>query len=318
MKTSRFKVSLHPTQFREKPKDPKAIGKVSKELGGFPVEVTLDELATAIGRGQTYSVGTFTNGYRKIENLQQVQLVGLDIDKGNLSRDNITNRLTHCGVTPNLLGPTFSSTEQDKKWRVIICLSEALQDPLTYSQVTKYLIRVLGGDKATTDACRLFFGSNIEPEVLSYVLNDTLGLVERAKALASLLPSQSVEEVRDININPGNTDFGLGFNIARGDCFRWMFKNLPASERELAMMIDKDCLVAMSDPVTAYGSGYSTLWNVARKLAQCSAFSDAYIVLFLAEFINKYEDEWTDCQHLDRIDEIADNAIEFGRNTLRF
>lgn len=316
MRTSSFKLSLHPAQFEQKPEDPKVIGRISRELGRFPVEVTLDELSIAIGRGQTYCIGTFHNGSRKIENFVQAQIVGLDIDRGNLTSQDILNRLSHCGVTPNLIGETFSSKPGDLKWRVLIGLSEALEDPSTYSQVTKYLIRAVGGDKATSDPSRLFFGSQTKPEAITLEPNSTSQLVSRAQAFFKDNPLVSQPVVGDVEINPGSdTD---RFEASRVQCFNWMFQNLERGDRELVMLIDKDCMLAMSNPVEVYGSGYATLWNVSRKLAQCSAFSSEYIYLFISHWVEECFDEWVGCKHLDRVDEIVSNGVEFGRDTLRF
>jgi len=119
------------------------------------METTLTELASAIARGKTFTVGYF-NGKRREDNFISAQLIGIDLDNG----------LCSFHSKPHILYQTFSHTEAKPKYRAIWLLSEPVTELKQYrAYVAGFLKLYPLADKACSDAARLFYGTDKEVKV---------------------------------------------------------------------------------------------------------------------------------------------------------
>lgn len=138
---------------------------------GFdPYELTLDELAQVINMGMTISY-QFAGGVRNAENFLATDLLAVDIDDGmtlSEARDHPLV-LKYC----SLLYTTASHTPEAHRFRLIFILPRTITLASEIKAASRALANRLGGDKAATDAARMFHGSkDSEPLIFENSIDD--------------------------------------------------------------------------------------------------------------------------------------------------
>ena len=151
------------------------------------VEVTPEQLMTAIEQGRSFYPGALTSTSGKSWTSQQIiaadidNKIGVVDEKGDpvldKTRHQVTRRIDEpltpgkalaimgsFGITPYFMYHSFSSTENWPRYRICIVLDEALTDPNEVPRLTNRLIAQFNdvaphsADTVTSDNARLFFG----------------------------------------------------------------------------------------------------------------------------------------------------------------
>lgn len=106
----------------------------------------------------TWSGGKF-NGLRSNSNWMEQQSFGLDFDDGDVTPEEVIERLTQIGIYPQLWYSTFSDSPQKRKFRVVIFLDEPVKVKETHKFIFDTLFFLFPEvDKKCKDASRYFLG----------------------------------------------------------------------------------------------------------------------------------------------------------------
>ncbi|MGJ9420148.1 plasmid replication protein, CyRepA1 family [Massilia sp. CMS3.1] len=135
-------------------------------------DLTIEEIAHCIRLG--YPFCPQHEGRRNKANFIACSAIAVDIDWGMPLQDVLNHPFVkkYAGI----VYLTWSSTAEHNRSRVIFFCIDPITDASTMEQALTGGIRLLGGDGACKDACRMFYGNkNSEPIVLGNVLsNDAL------------------------------------------------------------------------------------------------------------------------------------------------
>ena len=121
-------------------------------------EVTLEELATYVGKkGHTF-MPAIMSGNRKIENFCNQQVFALDFD-GGMNVEKFMERAKEFEVEPAFLYETFSSTEEIPKFRAVFVNDCDLVKQVSAEIMTQLLMELFPeADRSCKDVSRMFFG----------------------------------------------------------------------------------------------------------------------------------------------------------------
>ena len=124
-----MKLMLDTTAYTEKPKGFE-IGSISKRIVNNPVDINVEELATALGNGKTIVPATFRkiggDIRRSIENWESQQVIALDFDEGLTLEEAYNNAFFRENAA--FMYTTFSHTEEHHKFRVVFVLDEPVYE----------------------------------------------------------------------------------------------------------------------------------------------------------------------------------------------
>ena len=95
------------------------------------VSVEADTFAEAVCAGQSWYCGTFSGPTITNEGIEGAQAIALDIDNDNpayplLTPTEALTRLYNIGITPTMVYPSFSHTEEKPKFRIVFFLNAAI------------------------------------------------------------------------------------------------------------------------------------------------------------------------------------------------
>lgn len=123
-------------------------------------EHTMLEIYKALENGQTI-VPSHLEGGISNENWKSQQLFFVDVDNKEkvLHKEDILKRCKDNNITPCYIYHTFSSTEENPRYRVIFCLDEPITSKTDQHKIITKLITLLDGDEACKDGSRIFFGA---------------------------------------------------------------------------------------------------------------------------------------------------------------
>lgn len=139
-----------------------SIAKKPDDLVNFPTKnvASIEELAGLIVE-HSYSLSTFTGGYRKKSNFIQAEAIGLDFDEGYT----LTEAVKDFADAAHIIAPTRShGVEKNGKiqdrFRVILFLSEPIRSPEVFEATWFALAEIFPKlDHACKDPSRFFFPS---------------------------------------------------------------------------------------------------------------------------------------------------------------
>ena len=120
-------------------------------------EGELSDLEAHVSAGGAFIGAAMSSGHRSSQAFAGSQLAVVDIDHG-LSIDNFLK--LPLAVHAAWVYTTCSHTEEENRFRVIFVLPEAITKPDVYKDLISALIFELGGDKACSDPCRLYYGNS--------------------------------------------------------------------------------------------------------------------------------------------------------------
>lgn len=119
----------------------------------------LEEFAKHIQQGHAWT--NPHKGYRDRKNFLEGRLIGVDIDKGALSKDDLM-KSTLIAKYGAIIHTTPSHTTENPRYRVVFVLSSPIKSRHKFETVVDSIItsfETITTDKACKDAQRLFYGS---------------------------------------------------------------------------------------------------------------------------------------------------------------
>jgi len=277
----KFKVNIHKTEFKQKP-DKYQAGTISEEISNV----------RAIGNGRTWTPATF-RGNREAENFVQQQIIVGDIDSGNPSKEEIISKLQQEGFHPNVVHNSFSSTEDNKKWRVIILLSEPLELGCEVKAVTKYLADVLNGDTSVADSARILYGTDKSCEVFSNEPNSVDYLLDKAEGFIKFTENKKRKPVK---YYPNDVKE-----------LKNRVNNLPAGDKEIFRLMCEDIKLWVADP-SIKGSGYETIFKSSVHISTVRWFPKWATIEFIKQEMQKNAEFGPHWRHYSRTDAIISRA----------
>jgi hypothetical protein len=185
----KHKLLLHPTLYKAKPNEKEIRRKktgINDSITKYAVEITAEELAIAITKGQTWIAG-YIEEKRCNDNWKSQSIFALDFDNseptidantGKPVKDPITkkilkkqvnkpinfeqvlNRLKEYGLGCTFAYYTFSHTNDWHKFRVVFQLSKPVADDKARDKVQLALLYIFPEADKCKDACRLWYGTN--------------------------------------------------------------------------------------------------------------------------------------------------------------
>lgn len=209
---------------------PKGATALWKEFNGKFQNCTLtaSELAQQIHSGHAYTSWHEPN-YRTSVNWQKSQFIAVDIDtedQRSTFKTVLSNTLVRAYGT--IIHTTPSHTPDKPRCRVIFFLDKPIDDPLGYSEATRFLGRFICGDRAAVDPSRGFFGSlncaleeiggRFPLDVLRHLYQRYVKTLPKEKPKPAMLPETREELYGKIDqalgrINPWGVDYNDWFSI---------------------------------------------------------------------------------------------------------
>jgi len=283
-------VCIHPETYTSKPKQ--FAGYISAQIASHATEVTVEQLASALGCGKSWTPSTFSNKKRTLETFKQMSIIAVDIDKWNIELEDIIQECVKFDIEPCIIHESFSSTVSQRKWRVIFQLSDMITDIDEAYHAIGVLAAIFKADPSCVEPARFLYGTTtnkihiIEPNAkclsLSWFVDkETLKIKSKKKAISG-----------DVRQEPRNRIF--------------------SSDLAILKLVISDCKKLIAEPPD---SRYQALWNSARKMAQLDHFSYNQIVESLINETNKFPDVWDDWDK--DIEKTIDNGIKWGVKHLR-
>ena len=140
--------------YKQKP-DRFDAGLICSRLATKETDVSLSELAEAIKKGKTWCPATYSDGIKKARNWVQQQVFCADIDNNNLSPEEILDK---CSILkPAIIHHSFSSTPENRKYRVIFVFDKATTEAPLALAILKCIQVTLQCDPCVRDLARLFY-----------------------------------------------------------------------------------------------------------------------------------------------------------------
>lgn len=291
----RHNICLDSETYKTKP-TPEQARYLTSRLAIQQCRISIRKLASELGKGKTWSPSTFryyapkNKPYRHIDAFEQMSLVALDLDDGNLEEAAIHAICDEHCFEPAILHESFSSTLKVRKWRVIFALDRQITTVGEAYHCIGALAQLFDADAACIEPARLLYGTT----------HDKIRYVDAAAEIdASLLLAMPVQKQQAKK--PGHI----------GTKHRGII-----TSRELAIvrLVAQDAREAIADPETI-GSRYMALWSSARKLAQLALFDSETVTQLLLKELDKHKAIWGDWDKVPV--EVIDNAIAWGGNRPR-
>ena len=155
-------------------------------------DYSLEQIVEYITNGHTFSTSKY-KARRKALDWQGQQCFGIDIDKltspGPTRAIAIINEVLD--VDPIITYNTFSSNNDNNKYRIIIAADEVVTEPKLALAVLRGLVDKLRADSACLDLARIFYGTT--PNKLIQSSNSTIS-VDKLRAFADDYESAKQEE----------------------------------------------------------------------------------------------------------------------------
>lgn len=119
--------------------------------------LTKNQIKKAVCQGCTFTPAVLTGTHDS--DWQRQQIFCLDMDDG-MPPENAAAILARHGIGVWFGYYSFSHTPELPKYRLMICMSEVVTNPMRASQIQEYLISLLPADKAAVNLGRIFYGTN--------------------------------------------------------------------------------------------------------------------------------------------------------------
>lgn len=189
--TRTFQVHIHPAISNKPP-----VWKPEFADNWEPKEWTLLQLQDHVSAGGAFIAASMSSARRSSAAFQTSSLVVVDVDHGLSISDFQAHPLaSQCAWVYT----TANHTETDNRYRAIFQLQESVQNADHYKAIVSLLIKAVGGDKACSDACRLYYGN----DQASHPLWQPKAFIDNA-----ILRDAQIEAAKkDLIFNPRSTDF---------------------------------------------------------------------------------------------------------------
>ena len=160
MKDKTYPITIDPTPLKEKP-EWSIRSHINKRLNKN-IDVTIDQLCNIVAppNSFTWSPGIF-NGTPSNDNWTCQSIFALDFDGGELSIEEVYNRLHSYEIKPQLWYETFSSSETLFKFRVVLFLDYPVTNPKIHKLISLGLLKLFPeADQSCKDQARYYFGGS--------------------------------------------------------------------------------------------------------------------------------------------------------------
>lgn len=144
--------------------------KLAYRNGFVPSEITIIELGDAIDHGMTFSY-QFSGNTRSAGNFLASDILAIDIDYGMTLNDASLHPIVqkYC----SMLYTTVNHSPDQHRFRLIFVLPRTITSARDLSAATRALAQRLGGDRAATDAARIFHGNkDCDPVIFPNSIDD--------------------------------------------------------------------------------------------------------------------------------------------------
>jgi len=160
MKDKTYPITIDPTPLKEKP-EWSIRSHINKRLNKN-IDVTIDQLCNIVAppNSFTWSPGIF-NGTPSNDNWTCQSIFALDFDGGELSIEEVYDRLHLYEIKPQLWYETFSSSETLIKFRVVLFLDYPVTNPKIHKLISLGLLKLFPeADQTCKDQARYYFGGS--------------------------------------------------------------------------------------------------------------------------------------------------------------
>ena len=138
--------------------------------GFLPYEISIIQLGEAIDHGMTFSY-QFNENTRSAGNFHATDILAIDVDYGMTIEDALAHPIVqkYC----SMLYTTVNHSVDQHRFRLIFVLPRTITNARELSAATRALAQRLGGDRAATDAARMFHGNNdCNPEIFENSIDE--------------------------------------------------------------------------------------------------------------------------------------------------
>lgn len=156
-----IKVSYDNQSYQSKPVDSEAAQisrRIGKNIAALKCQKDVYSFIRDIGtHGHTFSPATFTDGTRKADSFEQMQLLVLDFD-GKISYESVCERAEACNIPLMAAYDTFSSKEHDR-FRVIFLNDVPVTDNMAAKIYKGALMTIFPeADRTDSDISKMYYG----------------------------------------------------------------------------------------------------------------------------------------------------------------
>lgn len=155
----KVKVCLDRVRHSIKPTGKKEMAEINNRLPKLKKEIDIKSLAVQVGKhGCSFCCATFTGDKRQVKDMEQIQIFGLDFDHG-VTFDEIKNRAKRYNLPIAFAYHTFSSTEEDPRFRIIFAHDSSVEDQRAAKIIIDMLLAIFPeADQQCSDVGRMFLG----------------------------------------------------------------------------------------------------------------------------------------------------------------
>ncbi|RIH66174.1 hypothetical protein D1164_04490 [Mariniphaga sediminis] len=191
-----YQLTINPAPLSSKPpKDDKIIGKIVNNLN-VTTGLTINHFSKIVRQpfGYTWSGGLF-HGNINNENWYLQQIFGLDFDKGEITIEEVFQRLNEFGITPQVWYTSFSDSPSLRKFRVVLFTDMPANNQLQHSYIAKGLLTLFPeADQKCKNRGRWYFGGKE-----SFIIHtDPIPLQKLVDALGITMTSEDGGRTRKI------------------------------------------------------------------------------------------------------------------------
>ena len=120
-------------------------------------EGDLKDLRNHVRAGGAFIAAAMTSSRRSSAAFKSSELAVVDVDHGLKIADFQAHPLA---AQAAYIYTTHSHTEDEHRYRIVFRLPKVITSASLYKAIVTILVRSVGGDKACTDACRIFYGNS--------------------------------------------------------------------------------------------------------------------------------------------------------------
>lgn len=164
--------------------------------------ISLDDLSILLQQGATIRPCAIDGNSDK--DFLSGQIIALDYDHPNYSMEKEINRLNDLGIPPALGYETFSSSEDNPRYRLIFVLESPINDIILWKKAQSALLRLClenNPDTACSNPSRLFFGTSVDKPFYK-----DLDAVVNLDYLLSLAQSNHTNDINTAKTNTNDND----------------------------------------------------------------------------------------------------------------
>jgi hypothetical protein len=250
MPTKTINTCLSPISYKNKPTSLDA-GLISSSIASYPKELSFCQLVSAIKKGQTFTTACkFKGSQRKSSAWQNSQIFAADIDEGNLQLSQLTKKLIGFDIPLSIAYESFSSTEDNKKWRLLFISLNPVDKPEIALAILRKIKNYFGSDPAIVDLSRIFYGTT----------------------------NLKVKLAQESYFDPSTINLSTYFSPINNNNSTFEYYKLPLENKKLNLRDKERVTYALQSLKSKQTSRYMSIFNCACKMAAIGKLSKDTIV----------------------------------------